>query len=344
MMNRHAPIDREMMSRIWTDQSNILGKVAEEQLAASKQLGVGSRRVSPFPLAYAERAALTSIAGLSEELQKQLTRKGVQYTTEESIGMVKEFAAAVTQAEWERRPELFSAAQRIADYVHASILTPAWATAARKQKPTKHLYQLKVTLMGIRPPIWRRIQVPDCTLDRLHELIQTSMGWNNSHLHQFEIDGQRYGDPDLLCEDFHTMNYRDSRITLLSMVLPKDNQRFSFRYKYDFGDSWEHEILFEGCPQPVQGQRYPLCVEGKRACPPEDVGGTSGYLEFLDTIASDEPRDSEDSYESGEPGEPGDRVEHLEWAGGWFDPEEFDATTATKSMWKGIFDWRNATD
>jgi len=210
--------------------------------------------------------------------------------------------------------------------VHSDVLMPAWRAEARKRKPTRLLYQLKITLVEAEPAIWRRIQVKDCTLDKLHEHIQTAMDWTNSHLHHFEADRQLYGDSELMEENFHEMNYRDSTITLLSGIVPKDNKRFRFRYEYDFGDSWEHEVLFEGCPKPEKGQKYPVCLEGERACPPEDVGGIGGYAEFLETIKD---RDHKE------------RVETLEWAEGWFDPDEFDATTATKSMWKGLPDWRS---
>ena len=74
------------------------------------------------------------------------------------------------------------------------------------------------------------------------------MGWTNSHLHHFEVDGHLYGDPQLMEENFHEMNYRDSTLTLLSAILPQDERRFRFRYEYDFGDSWVHEVFFEGCP------------------------------------------------------------------------------------------------
>ena len=151
----------------------------------------------------------------------------------------------------------------------------------------ERVYQFKITLKGIKPPIWRRIQTKDCTLDKLHEHIQTAMGWTNSHLHQFKIDGVRL---------------RRSRIALRGLggrdatgqftaaprsarSFPTDGKRFRFDYEYDFGDGWEHEILFEGCLQAEKGTRYPLCVEGERACPPEDVGGIYGYQEYLEAMA-----------------------------------------------------------
>jgi hypothetical protein len=196
---------------------------------------------------------------------------------------------------------------------------------ARKPKRTDLVYQFKITLVGVKPLIWRRIQVQDCTLDRLHEYIQTTMGWTNSHLHDFKIGGQPYGDPLLIEENFEPMDYKDSTTTMLSAILPKTGERFRFLYEYDFGDSWEHEVLFEGCPKAEAGRQYPLCLEGERACPPEDVGGIGGYEDFLQAIA-------DKSHE--------EREELLEWGGGWFDSDEFDPAIATKSMRKGLPDWR----
>ena len=186
------------------------------------------------------------------------------------------------------------------------------------------LYQFKITLLESQPPIWRRIQVKNCTLDNLHEHIQTAMGWTNSHLHQFEISGERYGDPELLDDGFEDFECVDSTVTKIREIIPKDGKRFQFTYEYDFGDDWHHEVLFEGCLRAEKGGRYPVCVEGERACPPEDVGGVRGYAEFLEAIA--DPKHEEH-----------DRM--LEWAGD-FDPEEFDAGKTTKAMRRGLPDWR----
>src|ERR1700747_2518317 len=101
----------------------------------------------------------------------------------------------------------------------------------------------KTTPKHIDPPIWRRIQVQDCTLDKLHEHIQTAMGWTNSHLQHFRIGEQLYGDPDLLQENFDDMEYKDSMTTKISDILPRTGKRFRFQYEYDFGDSWYHEVL-----------------------------------------------------------------------------------------------------
>jgi len=194
-----------------------------------------------------------------------------------------------------------------------------------KPRPSGTLFQFKITLLEIKPPIWRRIQVTDCTLDELHEHIQTAMGWTNSHLHDFEIKGKRYGDPDLLDDGFEDFECIDSLDTLLSDILPKSGKRFAFKYQYDFGDSWDHEILFEGRPKADPKVKYPICLEGQRACPPEDCGGTWGYDEFLEAIRN--PKHPE-------------HANMLEWCGEDFDPDKFDPKQATKEMKKGLPDWR----
>lgn len=188
------------------------------------------------------------------------------------------------------------------------------------------VFQFKITLLDIEPPIWRRIQTKDCTLDKFHEHIQAAIGWTNSHLHQFIINGAIHGDPELLCEGWADEETPiDSRRIKLSQLVPKSRKRFRFNYEYDFGDGWEHEILFEGFPPAEKGLRYPVCIEGARACPPEDVGGACGYAEFLAAIA-DADHEEHESY--------------LEWCDD-FDPEKFNAHAATKEMQRGLPNWRN---
>lgn len=191
--------------------------------------------------------------------------------------------------------------------------------------PSKRLYQFKITLLDIDPPIWRRIQTKDCSLDKLHECIQTAMGWTNSHLHQFEIEGIVCGDPELLCDDPECFVGTNSREAMISRIVPQSGARFRFSYEYDFGDSWSHEVLFEGCLSCDQGVRYPVCVEGEGCCPPEDVGGVYGYEEFLNAIADSSHPEHE---------------EWMTWAGGDFDPTRFDAKAATRAIQRGLPDWR----
>jgi len=181
------------------------------------------------------------------------------------------------------------------------------------------VHQLKVTLLEIKPPIWRRIQVPDCTVDQLHHFIQSAMGWMHSHLYDFKIDGQSYGDPMMMAGAFVELDLADSTTTRLNQVLPRSGERFE--YMYDFGDSWRHDVLYEGVKPAKQGRQYPCCLEGKRACPPEDVGGTCAYLDFLEAIAN--PKNPEHD-------------ELLEWVGGKFDPEAFSPAVATRNMTRGV--------
>jgi hypothetical protein len=110
----------------------------------------------------------------------------------------------------------------------------------------------------------------------------------------------------------------------LATLLAQDGSRFRFEYEYDFGDGWEHEVLFEGCMHAEKGVRYPLCLEGERACPPEDVGGTDGYREYLEAMA-DPQHEEHDPF--------------MEWRGP-FDPEAFSAEEATKAMRRGLPNWR----
>ncbi len=220
-------------------------------------------------------------------------------------------------------------AKYLTERLQAGIAEVGEAKLQKTQKPKAKadpntVYQFKITLMDSQPPIWRRIQVEDCTLDKLHEHIQTAMGWTNSHLHRFEIGEQGYADPMLMEEDMEEFGYIDSTQTKLSEVIPKNKKRLRIFYEYDFGDGWEHEILFEGRLQKESGKRYPMCVDGARACPPEDVGGISGFYEFLAALA-DPKHEEHDNY--------------MEW-GGDFDPKTFDAQQATKAMKKGLPDWR----
>jgi len=122
--------------------------------------------------------------------------------------------------------------------------------------------------------------VPDCTLDELHEYIQTAMGWTNSHLHQFEISRQIYGDPMLLDDGFGDTEFIDSRTTRLGELFSGKQPPYTFTYEYDFGDGWLHEIEFEGLKEPPGRPKPPCCVDGARNCPPEDVGGIMKLMQL----------------------------------------------------------------
>ena len=179
------------------------------------------------------------------------------------------------------------------------------------------LFQFKITLLDIKPAIWRKIQVRDCTLGDLHEHIQTAMGWENYHLHQFNINGEQYGPPSPDDFDFG-METIDEDGVLLSGLLPKSGKKTRWIYEYDFGDGWRHEVAFEGYPPVEKGTKFPVCLEGERACPPEDCGGPWRFADYLEALANPKHEQHE---------------ELLEWLGP-FDPEAFDVKKATKEMRK----------
>jgi hypothetical protein len=139
----------------------------------------------------------------------------------------------------------------------------------------RQIYQLRVSLADVVPLVWRRVQLPGAyTLDRVHRVIQYAMGWQDYHLHSFEVDGVQYGEPDPDGE----LALRDELEVRLDAVVAKGGR---FGYTYDFGDWWEHQVVVEDVFGAEPDERYPVCVAGERACPPEDVGGAFGYAELL---------------------------------------------------------------
>jgi hypothetical protein len=200
----------------------------------------------------------------------------------------------------------FSAVRATEEDLVADIvpMVPGGKASPKKKKGTGgtgKVYQLKIALKDIRPPIWRRVIVPDCTLPFLHDVIQFAMGWQDSHLHEFEFGGVHYSDPETAAE----LEWEDSEDVMLGALVP--GEKFKFRYTYDFGDTWIHEVLVEKVIDPEPGREYPVCLAGKRACPPEDVGGPWSYPDFADAIV-------DPAHE-----------EHARWSEwiGEFDPEAF---------------------
>lgn len=151
------------------------------------------------------------------------------------------------------------------------------------------VYAIKVTLLGTRPPIWRRFLVErDITLRELHSTLQIVMGWTNSHSHQFIFKRRKQADGAKL---------RDLIGSPGSKLL----------YEYDFGDGWQHEFLLEKILN-GDGSFQPTCVAGARCCPPEDCGGPYGFRELLDAL-NDTSHPEHDSF--------------CEWLGDGFDAEHF---------------------
>lgn len=182
------------------------------------------------------------------------------------------------------------------------------------------IYQIKATIMGSRPPIWRRILVrPDIDLHEFHCILQGVFGWDDSHLHEFIAGDERYLMPHPgFDDDLDSAN--DEQEARLGSVIKRVKGRI--RYVYDFGDCWEHEILLEKKLPEEAGAQYPVCIKGKQNGPPEDSGGVWGYGDLLDAVRN--------------PDHP-EHDEMLEWIGEDFDPEAFDLEAANKRLahfWK----------
>jgi hypothetical protein len=185
-----------------------------------------------------------------------------------------------------------------------------------KAKADGQVYQLKITLRYVKPPVWRRVQVTDCTLAKVHDVIQTCMDWDDYHLHEFDVGEERYGDPQQWQDDFGgVMEVGNEGKVKLSQLVAQGVKKFT--YVYDMGDNWEHTIQVEKVLDAEPGVRYPRCVAGKRACPPEDCGGPWGYADFLEAIQNPKHEQHE---------------ELLEWIGGEFDPEAFDVEAVNEEL------------
>jgi hypothetical protein len=247
-------------------------------------------------------------------------QRTLEISRTELTDIVRKVSGAIRDARGGSRP---NSLRLIRDVAHAAIER---YELDKSIAASETIYRFRIALMDCYPPIWRQIEVPDGTLDDLHEYIQTAMGWTNSHLHQFSIDDDCYGDPQLLNDGLYEPEIIDSTQIRLGTLFDKARRGTRFRYQYDFGDGWEHEVTFEGRLATEPDAKYPRCIDGARACPPEDVGGTFGYVDFLEAIQ--DPRHE-------------NHKEMLEWSGRRFDPEKFSAATATKEMRRGLPDWRD---
>jgi len=174
-----------------------------------------------------------------------------------------------------------------------------------KTPKASKIYQIKVTLKHSHPPIWRRIQVAgETTFHELYTILQRVMGWDDLHLHQFIIGDRTYGGDD---EFGATPRTRDSGSLTLGEVVHREKSKFI--YEYDFGDRWQHVLLVEKILPPEGAGRYPRCLAGRGACPPEDCGGIYGYYEKLEALR--DPKHPEHD-------------EIIDWMGQDFDPDAFD--------------------
>ncbi len=268
-------------------------------------------------LSRSERVLLVGMPGLDVRLKERLdilstATRTIPFTLDELARICLAVSEALLDGEGRDAVRMLGVAGKVTDLLNLAVgeleRTEKPRRAASKvdkttpkSKAVGKVYQLKITLKDIRPPIWRRVIVPDCSLAKLHEVIQVAMGWENYHMYDFEAGGEHYTDPRGMAD----LDMEDASRAKLSQVAPEGKTKF--RYTYDFGDNWQHEVLVEKILASEEGKVYPVCIAGKRACPPEDVGGPWGYMEFAEAIRDPEHEQHE---------------EFLEWRGE-FDPEAF---------------------
>jgi len=233
----------------------------------------------------------------------ELTRKELEEFQDE-VGQAALYAVSPY-----KRP-LLSVIKKIADALEATTVE---RLAVQEPKAIRKdtIFQVKITLLGTRPPIWRQVQVEDCTLAKLHEIIQLAMGWQFSHLYNFAVAGEWYGDPEMGDD----LEWKSDRKVKLSQIVRAGHRRFT--YVYDMGDNWEHVIQVEKTVAAEPKAKYPRCIAGARACPPEDCGGVWGYEELLEAVGN--PKHEE-------------HREMLEWLGGRFNPEKFDLRAVNRQL------------
>jgi hypothetical protein len=180
----------------------------------------------------------------------------------------------------------------------------------------RKIYQIQIALRGIRPKIWLRILIPpDLRLSDFHEIIQITMGWTNSHMHQFIKNGTYFTESiagDDIWDELGSVDYKKMKISdLLTMEKEK------VVYEYDFGDGWEHNIILEKILPVDPKIKYPVCLKGKMKCPPEDCGGVWGYSDMLEVLKQPDHIEYE---------------EFIEWLGDGFDPEDFDINEVNRRL------------
>ena len=300
----------------------------------SEDPDLGRQEFGDLVITAEDLPVIEQLPGLLPSLRAKLRKKKRIFTLGEVVNLSLSLSSALEQPEFAKSERLSAVSDFVAFQIQPLLLdlmSELEREAQRearsrlpKPRPTRQLYQFKITLLNTAPVIWRRILVKDGTLDDLHRHIQRAMGWEDLHLHEFLIKKKHYGNPDILEEQFDEDACEDSTRTLISAVLPETNRRFKFQYEYDFGDCWLHEIEFEG-RQPIDAEgKYPRCIDGARACPPEDCGGPRGCQHLLE------------EYDQGTADDAGmdDAGMQEDELGDDFDPFAFSPPAATKAMQK----------
>ncbi|MEU4396000.1 plasmid pRiA4b ORF-3 family protein [Kribbella sp. NPDC023855] len=300
---------------------NQVGAVAEERVRAC----LDDRDLRPHANAWLSARGLPAGESTLDDLHRvfiDMVANDLDGTLESPRDVIGKLAndveydaAALFEDLWRcEHPETLPVLQALADYYPE----PSAAKAARKgvmrlrsatPAPADSTYQLKAVLRYVKPPVWRRIQVPgSISLAELHEVIQVAMGWSNSHLHEFEINRRRYG----VVDDEAPGVLDASGFTLAEVAQAGDR----FDYLYDFGDSWNHQVTVEKV-LPADSAPTVRCTAGRRNCPPEDIGGPYALEEFLKAYA--------------DPGHP-DHAQYRNWLGDSYDPAAFNLTEINTAL------------
>lgn len=220
----------------------------------------------PLKLTQHQRSSLIQYTRIPKKVKDRLLAApdGMQvmdFTRKDLSHMDNEIGQAAVDAPHPDKKRLMAVIRKISELLAADRqgLLGEEIPAARQTAPQTgdRLYQFKITLLGIKPVIWRRIQVPECTLEELHESIQAAFGWWNYHLHEFTIDGQQYG-PQLPKDfDYGEDVINEAKVSLKKLI-PASRRKCRWIYEYDFGDGWRHEVVFEGFVSAEPKAKYPV--------------------------------------------------------------------------------------
>lgn len=295
-----------------TDSGESSGPNPPPNLTATREMKV-------LNLSAGQCQAILAYAELPAHLSERLAAKGGEstapsFTLDELDELLDCVEGSVYRAKGNERQKMLRIVEKVSKVLGA-IIDPNQMPGRQPGAKTDAVFQIKMSLNGIDPPIWRRIQTKDCLLTELHDLIQVTMGWEFDHLYRFDIGGVEYADLEMM-NDGEVEDAGDAR---LSEVLPPENRRPRFEYEYDFGDGWIHQLIVEERFPPEQGMKYPVCIAGQRACPPEDCGGPWSYMDLVEVMSDPEARKDD---------------ERMEWLGD-FDPEQFDVKAVNKK-WRRI--------
>jgi hypothetical protein len=209
----------------------------------------------------------------------------------------------------------------------APLLTRAIAgmigVMSKPYDPYAYVIRLEAQIVGIEPAITRTLELPrDLNFAQLHEVLQAAFGWTDSHLHQFHVGGLTIGAPEAIEDEAYGPRvFEATEVQLKDLTFPYEvDPALTMMYQYDFGDDWQHKLVLRR-GEIEEGVKYPRCIAGSRAAPPEDVGGYSSYGDFLEAWLDPEHEDHKDN---------------RRWAGRKFDPERFDLDATNKAIAKAM--------